>query len=173
MFSTLKVGQKAPHFKLKGSLKGEHKVWDLSELHGKWVVFFFYPADFTFVCPTEVQGFHKQIQDFRDKNVEVLGCSVDSPFVHDAWAESLGGVDYPLLSDVHHTACMDYNVYLEDEAEALRGTFIIDPEGILKWYQISDNNVGRSVEEILRVIDALQSGKLCPVDWHKGDKTLS
>jgi peroxiredoxin 2/4 len=173
MFSNLKVGQKAPNFKLKGVAGGKEAVWDLSELKGKWVVFFFYPADFTFICPTEVKGFQAHLKDFQDKNVEVLGCSVDSHHVHLAWAESLGGIDFPLLSDVHHTVSMDYNVYLEEDAQALRGTFIIDPEGVLKWYQISDNNVGRSVDEVLRVVDALQTGKLCPVDWKAGEKTLN
>ena len=173
MFTTLKINQPAPNFKLKGVAAGQEGLWDLSEMKGKWVVFFFYPADFTFICPTEVKGFQSGLKQFQDRNVEVLGCSVDSHHVHRAWAESLGGIDYPLLSDVHHTVSMDYNVYLEEDAQSLRGTFIIDPEGKLKWYQISDNNVGRSVEEVLRVIDALQTGKLCPVEWKKGDKTLN
>jgi len=172
MFNTLKVGHAAPEFNLKGVASGKDGQWQLSALKGKWVILFFYPADFTFVCPTEVQGFQQELASFQAKNVEVLGCSVDSHHVHRAWAETLGGIDYPLLADVHHTTCMDYNVYIEEEAQALRGTFIIDPEGILRWYQISDNNVGRNVEEISRVIDALQNGGLCPVNWKKGEKTL-
>jgi peroxiredoxin 2/4 len=173
MFSTLKVGQPAPNFSLKGALKDKIHQYDLTAYKGKWIVFFFYPADFTFICPTEVTGFNNMLSEFESKNVQVLGVSVDSPHVHIAWAESLGGINYPLLSDVHHTASMDYNVFVEEDAQALRGTFIIDPEGVLKWYQISDNNVGRSVTEVLRVVDALQTGELCPVDWKKGEKTLS
>jgi peroxiredoxin 2/4 len=172
MFSTLKIGQPAPNFKLKGAFKDEIQHYDLADYRGKWVVYFFYPADFTFICPTEVTGFSAMLNEFKDRNVELLGCSVDSPHVHMAWAKSLGGVNYPLLSDVHHTASMDYNIYNESEAQSLRGTFIIDPEGNLKWYQISDNNVGRSVTEVLRVIDALLTGEKCPVDWKKGEKTL-
>ncbi len=173
MFSTLKIGHPAPDFKLKGILKNTESVWSLLELKGKWVTFFFYPADFTFICPTEVKSFNEHLQSFQEKNVEVLGCSVDSHHVHRAWAESLGGINYPLLADVHHTASIDYNVFIEEEAQSFRATFIIDPEGILRWYQVSDNNVGRSVEEVLRVIDALQTGKLCPVDWKKGENTLN
>lgn len=173
MFGILKVGKPTPHFRLKGSQKDEIREWDLNDMKGKWVVLFFYPADFTFVCPTEVKGFQIKLDEFKSKDVEVLGCSVDSPHVHIAWAESLGGIDYPLLSDMHHNVSIDYNVFVDEDAQALRGTFIIDPEGILRWYQISDNNVGRSVEEVLRTLDALQSGKLCPVDWKKGEETLS
>jgi peroxiredoxin 2/4 len=172
MFSTLKIGQLAPNFRLKGTLGAEIKKYDLVDYKGKWVVLFFYPADFSFICPTEVMGFNSYLQDFSDKNVQVLGCSVDSPFVHSAWVKDLGGVDFPLLSDMHHTASMDYSVYDEDEAQSMRGTFVIDPEGTLKWYQISDNSVGRSVKEILRVVDALQTGENCPMDWKKGEKTL-
>jgi peroxiredoxin 2/4 len=173
MFNILKINSKAPEFDLKGSHNGEFKTYKSSDFLGKWLVLFFYPSDFTTVCPTEVVGFHRAISEFQTRNTEIIGCSVDSVNVHKAWAESLGGVDYPLLADVHHSTCIDYNVFIDDEARALRGTFIIDPEGLLKWYQISDNSVGRSVEEVLRVIDAIQSGKLCPLGWQKGDKTLN
>jgi peroxiredoxin 2/4 len=172
MFSTLKIGQQAPNFKLKGAYSNEITKYDLANYKSKWVVLFFYPADFTFICPTEVIGFNSFLDEFNSKNVQVLGCSVDSPYVHLAWSKDLGVVNFPLLSDVHHTASMDYNVYDEDEAQSLRGTFIIDPDGNLKWYQISDNNIGRSVKEVLRVVDALQTGEKCPVDWKKGDATL-
>jgi peroxiredoxin (alkyl hydroperoxide reductase subunit C) len=173
MFNTLKVGHKAPDFKLKGAKGGELGEWNLSEFKGKWTVFFFYPADFTFVCPTEVKSFQVSLNKFEEKNAVVLGCSVDSPHVHLAWAESLGGIDYPLLSDVHHSTSIDYNVYVEEDAVTLRGTFIIDPEGILRWYQISDNNIGRNVDEVLRVLSALQTEKLCPAEWTEGGATLN
>jgi peroxiredoxin 2/4 len=173
MFNVLKINSKAPLFDLKGSQSGDIKQWKLEDFAGKWVVFFFYPADFTFVCPTEVMGFQELLPEFNKLNCEVVGCSVDSPFVHKAWAESIGGVDFPLLSDVHHSASIDYNVFEEHDAQSLRGTFIISPEGMLKWYCISDNNVGRNVEEVLRTVEALQTGKLCPVNWKKGQKTLN
>lgn len=156
MFSTLKIGQPAPNFKLKGALNSQINKYDLADYRGKWVVFFFYPADFTYIYPTEVMGFNSCINDFNDKNTQILGCSVDSPFAHIAWTKELGEISFPLLSDVHHTASMDYNVYDEDEAQSLNGTFIIDPEGDLRSYQISDKNVGKSIKEILRVLDALQ-----------------
>ena len=173
MFNALKINAKAPSFALKGAQKDVMKEWKLEDFAGKWLVFFFYPADFTFVCPTEVVGFQKALKSFQDLNVEIVGCSVDSPFVHKAWADSLGGVDYPLLSDVHHSTSIDYNVFVDEDAQALRGTFVINPDGILKWYQISDNSIGRSVDEVMRVVEALQSGKLCPIGWTKGDKTLN
>ncbi|MBC7471768.1 MAG: peroxiredoxin [candidate division SR1 bacterium] len=173
MFSTLKIGQPAPSFKLKGALNSQISRYDLVDYKGKWVVFFFYPADFSSICPTEVMGFNSCIADFDVKNTQILGCSVDSPFAHIAWAKDLGKIAFPLLSDAHHTASMDYSVYDENEAQSLRGTFIIDPESNLRWYQISDKNVGRSVIEILRVIDALQTDKECPVDWKKSEQTLN
>ena len=172
MFSTIKISQPAPHFKLKGSLNGSIESYELTQYKDKWVVLFFYPADFTTICPTEVTAFNTALKEFGSRNVQILGCSVDSPYVHAAWANSLGGVAYPLLSDVHHTVSMDYSVYDELEAQSLRGTFIIDPDGNLKWYQISDVNIGRSIIEILRVTDAIQTGERCPVDWKKGDQTL-
>jgi peroxiredoxin 2/4 len=174
MFSTIKIGHPAPAFTAKAFHKGDtDKLISLSDYQGKWVVLFFYPADFTFVCPTEVKSFQKMHQDFLDKNAVVLSASVDSPHVHRAWAQTLGGIDYPMLSDIHHTMCVDYNVFVEEDAEALRGTFIISPDGILKWMCISDNNIGRSVHEVIRSLDALQSGKLCPVDWEVDQPTLN
>lgn len=174
MFSALKIGHNAPDFELEGYANGSFGKWKLSDLKGKWVVLFFYPADFTFVCPTEVKAFDEMLPQFRAINTEVLGCSVDSKFVHKAWVEKelklTNGL--PLLADIHHSASIDYNVYVEEEAQSLRGTFIIDSEGKLRWYQISDNNIGRNSEEVLRVVEALQSGGLCPANWKKGDKHI-
>jgi alkyl hydroperoxide reductase subunit AhpC len=172
MFADIKINQPAPNFKLKGVCAGHEGIWDLSEMREKWTILFFYPADFTDVCPTEVKGFQKMLKEFEARNCQVLGCSTDSHHTHRAWAESLGGIDYPLLADIHHTTSIDYNVFVEEEAVSLRGTFIINPEGDLKYYQVSDNTIGRNVEEILRVVDALQSGKLCPVNWKRGDQTI-
>lgn len=174
MFSTIKVGHPAPSFTVK-AFEGNDpdKVISLSDYQGKWVILFFYPSDFTSICPTEVRAFQDSYQDFLRLNTVVLGASVDSPYVHQAWSASLGGVSYPLLADVHHTLSVDYNVFLEEDAKALRGTFIISPEGILKWMLVSDNNVGRSIAEVIRTLEALQTGKACPADWGKGDVTLN
>ena len=166
------IGMIAPNWKLEGVIHGEMKWYELSELRGKWVVFFFYPLDFTFVCPTEVKGFQSRIADFEKLNSVVFGCSVDSVHSHKAWIKELGGLDYPLLSDFQKAVTKEYGVLIEEEGTALRGTFIIDPEGVIKWATMSDNNVGRSVDETLRVLEALQTGELCPIDWHHGQQTL-
>ncbi len=168
MVSLIQVGQQAPEFKLEGT-GGQVR---LSECKGKWTVLFFYPLDFTFVCPTEVTEFSKRIAEFKKLNAVVLGCSVDSVHSHKAWIKSLGGLDYPLLSDFNKQVSRQYGVLLEEKGHALRATFIIDPEGILRFMQVNDNNVGRNVTEILRVISALKTGELCQVEWKPGDKTL-
>ena len=162
------VGQPAPDFKLEGT-GGEVK---LSDSHGKWRVLFFYPQDFTFVCPTEVTGFSKRIDEFKKINAVVMGCSTYSIHSHKAWAESLGGIKYPLLADFNKEVSRQYGILLEDKGFTLRATFIIDPEGVLRFMQVNDNNVGRNVEEILRVIQALQTGGLCQLEWKPGEKTL-
>lgn len=166
------IGMPAPEFHLEGVLHDAMSWTSLSSLRGKWVVFFFYPLDFTFVCPTEVKGFQSRVADFEKRNAIILGCSVDSVHSHKAWIKELGGLDYPLLSDFHKKVASDYGVLIEDEGVALRATFIIDPEGIIKWASMSDNSVGRSVDETVRVLTALQTGDLCPVNWEPGEKTL-
>ncbi|GAB4144267.1 MAG: peroxiredoxin [Patescibacteria group bacterium] len=156
MFNTIRVGHSAPSFTVKAFTNGScDELISLSDFQGKWVILFFYPADFTTICPTEVKSFQTELSFFKDRNTVVLGASVDSPNVHKAWSKELGGIDFPLLSDVHHTLCIDYNVFIEEDAQALRGTFIISPEGILKWISVSDRNVGRSIQEIKRVLEAL------------------
>jgi len=167
-----KVGQKAPEFTLEAVVGDKFKKVSLSDYKGKWVVFYFYPLDFTFVCPTEITEFNKRYQDFKKLDAEVLGCSVDSVHSHKAWMKDLGGLDYPLLSDITKKVSRDYQVLVEEEGIALRGAFIIDPEGILKYQLVHDLNVGRNVDEILRVLEALQTGGLCPAQWHSGEKTL-
>ena len=177
---SLKVGQKAPDFALKTTkdLESLEHVARLADYQGKWLVLFFYPLDFTFVCPTEIRGFNSRLKEFQDAGAEVLGVSVDSVFSHRAWIKAspndggLGGLNYPLASDITKQASRDYGVLVEDEGIALRGLFIIDPEGILRYQVVSDLNVGRSVDETLRVLQAFQAGGLCPIDWHPGDKTL-
>ncbi len=173
MFTTIKVGHPAPFFSAKASIANQIQTVTSTDFQGQWIVLFFYPADFTTICPTEVKAFQASLKDFQSMQAQIIGCSTDSQFVHQAWAQSLGGIDFPLLADVHHSISVDYNVFLEEEAQSLRGTFIIAPDGVLKWMSVSDNNIGRSTLEIKRVLQALQTEQLCPVDWEVGDATLS
>lgn len=171
--AVLKVGEPAPHFAGEALIDGEFKKISLEDYRGKWVVLFFYPLDFTFVCPTEITGFHKHLAEFDKLGAVIIGCSTDSVHSHKAWTEgSLGKIDYPLLGDTTHRISKDYDVLIKEQGIALRGTFIIDQDGILRYQVISDLNVGRSVAETLRVIKALQTGELCPVEWGEGEKTL-
>lgn len=172
---TLQIGQKAPDFAAQALMAdGSFKDVKLSDYKGKWVVLFFYPLDFTFVCPTEIQGFNKLYNDFKKLGAEVLAASTDSVYSHKAWCESaLGKVQFPILGDTSHKVARSFNVLIEDKGIALRGTFIIDPNGILKSATVNDLPVGRSVEETLRTIQALQTGKLTGCGWKPGEKTLN
>lgn len=171
----LQVSKPAPQFTLPAYVKGsnESKNVSLSDYKGKWVVLFFYPLDFTFVCPTEIREFSKHEDEFKKLNAQILSCSIDSFFSHKTWYEKdLQEVKFPALSDITKSVSNDYGVLIVDKGIALRGTFIIDPEGILKYQVVSDLGIGRSVQETLRVLKALQTGALCPADWKPGDKTL-
>ena len=169
----VQVGQPAPDFALKGVVDGDFVDVKLSDYRGKWVVLFFYPLDFTFVCPTEIQGFAKHNAEFEELGAQVLGASVDSEHSHKAGIErDFGSLPFPLLSDIRREATDAYGVLLPDGI-ALRGTFIVDPEGTLKYAVVHSNNVGRNTDETLRVLQALQTGELCPVDWRPGQATLS
>lgn len=175
------IGLPAPDFTLETALgngKDFGKV-SLSDYRGKWLVLFFYPLDFTFVCPTEIISMSDAIEDFKDLDAEILGVSVDSVHSHRAWINTprdqngLGGLNYPLAADFLKTTACDYGVLDEEGGQAHRGLFIIDPEGILKYQVVTDLNVGRSVDETLRVLQALQSGGLCPANWRPGQAQLS
>jgi alkyl hydroperoxide reductase subunit AhpC len=167
----LQIGAKAPDFALKGVLAGTVSDYSLGRFKGKWIVLFFYPADFTFICPTEVTGFSKMAPEFRAEQAEVIGVSVDPPESHIKWARELGGVDYPLLSDVDRRVSRAYGVLDEAENVSLRATFIINPTGEIVYAVVSHANVGRSVEETLRVLKALRTERLCPSDWKPGAPT--
>ena len=169
---TMQIGGMAPNFIMEGYFKGEKKRYSLDDYRGKWVLLFFYPLDFTFVCPTELEELSKKIKEFTDLNTQVLGVSVDSVYSHEAWLKERGDFEYPLLSDMTKQVSSDYNVLLAEEGISLRGAFIIDPDGILKSYTVNDNCVGRNIDELLRTVEALQTGELCPVNWTKGQKTL-
>jgi len=165
------VGGKAPEFSLKGIYRGTVSDYSLKSYPGKWLAIFFYPADFTFICPTEVTGFSKMAQQFRAEEAEILGVSVDSLETHRAWIEELGGVDYPLLSDEEKKMSRAYGVLDERDGVSLRATFIINPAREVSYFVVSHMNVGRSVEETLRVLKALRTGKLCPAEWQPGQAT--
>ena len=167
----ISVGTKAPDFTLKGIYRGRITDYSLKSYRGKWLTLFFYPADFTFICPTEVVGFTKMAREFRSEEAEILGVSVDSLESHRAWIEELGGVEYPLLSDTEKLASRSYGVLEEKEGVSERATFIINPAGEVTYLVVSHMNVGRSIEETLRVLKALRTEKLCPSGWKPGDET--
>ena len=178
--STLKVGQPAPDFEMPSTRNMEtlDEVIRLQDYRGKWLVLFFYPLDFTFVCPTEITAFSDQIDAFKKVGAEVLGVSTDSVFSHRAWQQlarkegGLGELKFPLAGDTNLQCSRDYGILLEDKGIALRGLFIIDPDGVLQYQVVHNLNVGRSVAEVLRVLEGLQCGGLCPANWKPGEKTL-
>ena len=168
-----KVGEKAPVFSADAYVNGEFKKVSLNDFRGKWTVLFFYPLDFTFVCPTEIKGFGNADETFKKLNTQVIGASTDSVHSHKAWFQrDMPNVKFPILADTNHVVSRSYGVLIEDSGIALRGTFIIDPEGVLKYSTVSDLNVGRSVEETLRVLQAFQTGGLCAMEWKHGQETL-
>ncbi len=166
------IGQKAPEFKLEGVSHETFEWHALADYRGKWVVLFFYPRDFTFICPTEITGFSKADDAFKKLNAQVLGVSTDSKHSHKAWLKELGALKYPLLADTTHKVAAAYGALIEEEGEAIRATFIIDPEGTVKYALYHADNVGRSVKETLRVLEALQTGEKCPMEWNPGEQTL-
>ena len=168
----LQIGKKAPEFEMEGYFNGEKKKYSLKDFKGQWVLLFFYPLDFTFVCPTELLELSRKAEDFEKINTQILGVSVDSVYSHIAWLEELGDLNFPLLSDITKQTSFDYNVLLPEQGISLRGAFIIDPDGVLKSYMVNDVTIGRNVSELTRLIQAFQTGDLCPVGWRQGDKTL-
>jgi len=168
------ISQPAPQFVTEAVVDGGGiKKVSLADYKGKWVVLFFYPLDFTFVCPTELTQFKDKMGDFKKAKAEVLGCSVDSVYSHQRWLkDDLGKLGYPLLSDLTKRISRDYGVLLEDAGISTRGTFIIDPDQKIQYMGIHNTDVGRDAGEILRVLQACQSGELCGAGWKKGDKFI-
>ncbi|MEW8957165.1 peroxiredoxin [Clostridium sp.] len=169
------VGNVAPCFNMK-AVNGEGTEFitvKKDDYKGKWLVMFFYPLDFTFVCPTEITGFSKRVEDFKAEGADILAVSCDSEFSHQAWIKGdLGKLAFPIASDFTKSVAKDYGILVEEDGVALRGLFIIDPEGNVRYSVVHDLNVGRSVDETLRVLKALKNGGLCPIDWNEGDDTL-
>jgi peroxiredoxin (alkyl hydroperoxide reductase subunit C) len=142
---------------------------------GKWKVYFFWPKDFTFVCPTEISAFGKLNKEFADRGAQVLGASIDSEFVHLAWREhhpDLKHLPFPMLSDIKRELSSALGILDPKAGVSQRATYIVDPEGAIRFVYVTDLSVGRNPAEVLRVLDALQTGELCPCDWHKGEETI-
>lgn len=183
MEGCLRVGQPAPEFTATAVIDQEFKTIKLTDYRGKYVVVFFYPLDFTFVCPTEVIAFSDRAGEFQALNTEILGISVDSEFAHLAWIQTerkmggVGEINYGLVSDLKKEISSAYNVLEPDAGIALRGLFIIDPEGIIQHATVNNLSFGRSIDETLRTLKAIQyvqrhPGEVCPVGWQEGDKTM-
>ena len=176
----LKINEQAPKITAEALHQGEIKKDNLDDYKGKWVALVFYPADFTFVCPTELGSLADKYEEFKQVNTEIISISTDTVFVHKAWAdnsETIKKITYPMLADPTGKICRAYGTYLEHEGLSLRGTFIVDPDGVLKAYELHDNSIGRNSEELMRKIKAAQfvyehGDKVCPANWQPGKETL-
>lgn len=173
------VGHVFPRFALKGVVTNEmataFETIDNDRYADRWLVVFFWPKDFTFVCPTEIAAFGALAGDFNDRDAQLLGVSIDSEFVHLAWRqakEELKDLPFPLLSDIKRDLCTALGILDPNEGVAQRATYIVDPQGIIRFVYVTDLNVGRNPQEVLRVLDALQTDELCPCNWQKGEATL-
>jgi alkyl hydroperoxide reductase subunit AhpC len=173
------IGQKFPEFSMPGVVsleKGkEFKNFSNKDFKGKWSVVFFWPMDFTFVCPTEIAEFNKELKSFTDRDAQLFGVSTDSQYVHLAWRNNhadLKNLNYPMLADNKKDLSESLGVLHPTEKVPLRATFIIDPEGTIRWVSVYDLSVGRNIKEVIRTLDALQTDELCPCNWEKGKPTL-
>lgn len=175
----LGVGQKFPEFSVTATVSLEKdkqfQTIDEESYSGKWKLVFFWPKDFTFVCPTEIAAFGKLSNEFADRDCQVLGCSVDSEFVHLAWRndhEDLRNLPFPMLADVKRELSEALGILDPNAGVSQRATYLVDPEGIIRFVSVTDMSVGRNPEEVLRVLDALQTDELCPCNWKKGEDTI-
>ncbi len=178
----LGLGQKFPNFKKTSvvSLEKGSEFYDITSqdhINGdKWMVMFWWPKDFTFVCPTEIAAFNDRVEDFADRDAMLIGASTDSEFVHLAWRqnhEDLKGLKFPMLADTSKSLAEELGILEAEEKIAYRVTYIVDPQGIIRWVSANDLSVGRNVDEVLRVLDALQTDELCPCNWKKGEETIA
>jgi peroxiredoxin (alkyl hydroperoxide reductase subunit C) len=175
----LGIGEKFPSYALTGVVNSDpakaFKSIDSASQAGKWQIVFFWPKDFTFVCPTEIAAFGKLYQEFQDRGAEVLGVSIDSEYVHLAWRrdrEELAALPFPMLSDIKRELCGALGILDAEAGVAQRATYIVDPEGVIRFVYVTDLSVGRNPAEVLRVLDALQTDELCPCNWQRGQDTL-
>ncbi|KTC85941.1 peroxiredoxin [Legionella drozanskii] len=174
-----RVGSQFPQFNLKATVSTEiaeaFQTISNETYKGKWLVVFFWPKDFTFVCPTEIAAFGELNAEFNDRDAQILGASIDSEFVHLAWRNQhpdLRALPFPMLSDIKRELTKALGILDEKEGVAQRATFIVDPEGVTRFVMVTDLNVGRNPQEVLRVLDALQTDELCPCNWKKGEETI-
>lgn len=171
------VGKKAPYFEAEAAIGADFKKITLNDYKGKYLCLFFYPLDFTFVCPTELHAFSDKIEDFKKRGCDVLACSIDSKFSHAAWLKTprnqggIEGVKYPILADIHKTIARSYGTLFEDAGVAFRGLFLIDKDGVVQHALVNNLPLGRNVDEAVRVLDAIQfhaeNGEVCPANWKK------
>jgi alkyl hydroperoxide reductase subunit AhpC len=176
----LGVGAKFPEYSLKATVStnkdSAFKVLSNKDYKGKWTMMFFWPKDFTFVCPTEIAAFGKLNSEFNARDCQILGCSTDSEFVHLAWRndhKDLKNLPFPMLADIKRELTTALGILDPNEGVAQRATYLVDPEGIIRFVAVTDLSVGRNVDEVLRVLDALQTDELCPCNWKKGEETLN
>jgi len=173
----LTVGDRFPAFRLKAVSSKEPKFEEVTDqsFGGTWKIYFFWPKDFTFVCPTEIVGFGALDGDFKDRDAQLIGASTDSEFVHAAWRQSredLGKLGFPWLADIKKELAGALGVLDKEEGVAKRATFVVDPQGIIRFVDVTDMSVGRNPQEVLRVLDALQTDELCPCNWKQGEETI-
>lgn len=176
----LKIGHKAPTFTAEAFIDGEIKKISLKDYRGKWTILFFYPADFTFICPTELGEMADKYEEFKEQKAEVLSVSTDKVFTHKAWhdaSETIKKIKFPMVADPTHEISWKYQTLIEEEGVSLRGSFLIDPDGILRAYEVHDNSIGRSANELFRKLGAAKfvaehGGEVCPANWQPGSKTL-
>lgn len=174
------INAQVPEFKVQAFQKGEFKTVSNEDIKGKWAIFFFYPADFTFVCPTELVDLAGKYEELKKMGVEVFSVSCDTHFVHKAWydmSDSIKKINYTMLADPLAVLAKGFGVYKEDEGVAYRGTFLVDPEGKIKIAEIQDNSIGRNADELVRKVSAAQfveshPGEVCPAKWKQGEETL-
>ncbi len=176
----IKINQTIPDLELEAFHNGEIEKVKLSEHRGKWLILVFYPADFTFICPTELGEIADHYEEFKKLDAEVMSVSTDTAFVHKAWHDNsptIKKIKFPMLADPGGKLCREFGTYIEDEGLSLRGTFIINPDGILKAFELHDNSIGRSAKELLRKLQAAKfvrehAGEVCPASWEPGKETL-
>jgi len=165
------VGEPAPEFTAEAYYKGDFTKVSLADYKGKWTLLFFYPLDFTFICPTEILELSERVSEFEEMNTQVVSASVDSVHSHKAWCKEIGDLNFPMIADMKKELSMAYRV-LNEDGISMRGAFIIDPDGVLQSMVVNNLSVGRSIDELKRTIEAFQTGELCPVNWNKGKDTL-